>query len=199
VVDPFLAVYIPVTLEMEIEARPKAQWMWEHLKHNAFSSYFLCLCAVMAERAMAKYMGAINNDTMNYDFYYTADGIHPVLTMDNKNLQSNSGKLLPNYEAQVFDYNPNQDCDWYTFTRTVVDAEREKALGILLIGAMPKADFTAKKVFHAKGSVRVDYHNRDNRNHEYAIDTNTVFIEQLDSLSKLKALAQTLIKGAAVG
>lgn len=198
-VDPLLAVYVPVTPEMELAARPKAQWMWEHLNHNAFSSYFLCLCAAMVEKAMCDFMGAVYISTPNYDFYYANGSEKPVLTMDNKNLQSNSGRLQSNYEAQVFDYNPHQDCDWYTFTRTVVDGEREKALGILLIGAMPKADFTTKKVFHPKGSVRVDYHNRDNRKHEYTIDTNTVFIEQLDSLSKLKELAKTLINGAKVG
>jgi hypothetical protein len=198
-VDPLLAVYVPVTLEMEIDARPKAQWLWEHLKHNSDSSPFVCLCAVMSERAMAKHMGAINNDTKDYDFYYTVDGIHPVLTMDNKNIQSKSGKLKSDYEAQVFDYNPNQDCDWYTFSRTITNEDETKASGILLIGAMTKADFTLKKVFHPKGSVRVDFRNRDNRNHTYKIDTNTVFIEQLDSLSKLKELAKTLIKDATVG
>lgn len=86
----------------------------------------------------------INGELANtFDYDILKDG----LKFDVKSKET-TVKPKPYYECSIADYNPNQDCDYYIFTRVLNDHSR-----CWILGLKSKHDYFLESRFLKKGQI----------------------------------------------
>lgn len=95
----------------------------------------------IGELAVHDLIGGEHKPTFDYDI------IRPDGKFDVKTKRCTSTPM-PEYECSIANYNPNQQCDFYVFTRVLEDYKTCWVLGYL-----PKAEYFAKARFCRKGEV----------------------------------------------
>jgi hypothetical protein len=175
-VSEYDVIFHTITPEMRLEARPLASRLAE-LNHHQPIAEDTPLGAAMSQIDMAKYLGAVHVDVPDYDMTLGKG------TIDNKNITTTVGRVLPHYDAQVFSYNPDQKCEFYTFSRVRKLVPQEELVGIFLIGWISKADFQTLRHHYNEGEVR-----NDNTHYKYTCKggTDVVLVQVLHPLIELK-------------
>lgn len=104
------------------------------------------IAGFVGEIVTAKYLGArrVNQSSPNYDYDITFN----EKKIDVKTKRTTEERVLPNYEASIADYNPDQKCDIYLFTRVNLDIDK-----CWLIGWLPKKQYFKQARFLKKGQI----------------------------------------------
>lgn len=106
------------------------------------------------------------DSTRNWDLVDIEDG----KTFDSKAKQT-TVEPLPHYECSVANYNPNQKCDSYIFTRVLKDFSV-----VWVLGCISKEKFFKKATFHQKGELD------PSNNFTFHADCYNVAISELEEL-----------------
>ena len=112
------------------------------------------------------YTSLMRNSTKNWDLIDEIRG----KTYDSKAKQT-TVEPLPHYECSIANYNPNQKCDAYIFTRVMKSLE-----DVWVLGYLDKDEFFSEASFHKRGE-------RDERN-DFTFHADCWNVE----ISKLKKL-----------
>lgn len=95
----------------------------------------------IGELAVHSIIGGEHKPTFEYDII-RPDGKYDVKT------KRCTSTPMPHYECSIADFNPNQKCDFYIFTRVLEDYKTCWVLGYL-----PKTEYLEKARFCRKGEV----------------------------------------------
>ena len=132
-------IEINVTDEMFVKAREKAIEVGK--LNNSILNGGGNLAGFIGEQIVLQVLGGEWLNTYEYDLFI--DGYK----VDVKTKQT-SVKPLPHYECSITEYNANQDCDYYAFTRV----KKDFSVGWYL-GVMKKHDYFYQAKYLKKGEV----------------------------------------------
>jgi len=128
---------VPVTPAMVGEAHQRNLDMG--VLHNSIRGGAGNMYGFIGERVIADILGVDIVDTMDYDILADGKRVEVKTKMSNP-------KPKPKYEASVADFNTEQACDFYFFTRV-----RERMDKAYVLGFFPKKKFYEEATFRTKG------------------------------------------------
>ena len=125
------------------------------------------IAGFLAELAVAKYYGASQKNTYNYDL------VMPNGTTIDVKAKRTTVKPRPNYECSVAAYNTKQNCDYYSFCRVSNDFKI-----VWLLGTIKKEEYLDKSKKKTKGDID------PSNNFIFKADCYNLKISDLPTLSK---------------